>query len=139
MTIYQRPRFFNLPLGIGPNDRGPLVIRANMFLPVPGIEPTSSLFLGESVTHKAPLACGSVSGHMKELCIIDTNLKVTTLDEMVVSWSGNQFTETPMEISESSYRLSGHKFILSIFRTQIDENLKYQKQRINLKKLKLVV
>ena len=47
-------RFFNLPLGIGPNDRGPpfqVVIQATMYLPVPGIEPTSSVFLGECVTH----------------------------------------------------------------------------------------
>ena len=47
-------RFFNLQMGIGPNDRGlPLevVIRLTMYLPVPGIEPTSSVFLGECVTH----------------------------------------------------------------------------------------
>ena len=47
-------RFFNLPLGIGPNDRGPpfkVVIRASMHLPVPGIEIMSSVFLEECVTH----------------------------------------------------------------------------------------
>ena len=47
-------RFFYLPLGIGPNDRGPpskVVIPATMYLHVPGIEPTSSVFLGECVTH----------------------------------------------------------------------------------------
>ena len=47
-------RFFSLPLGIGPNDRGPpfqVVIRATMYLRVPGIEPTPSVFLGEWVTH----------------------------------------------------------------------------------------
>ena len=47
-------RFFNLPLGIGPNDIGSLfqvVIRATMYLPVPGIEPMSSVFLGKCVTH----------------------------------------------------------------------------------------
>ena len=47
-------RFFNLPLGIGPNDRGPpfqVVIRATMYLPVPGFAPTSSVFLGECVTN----------------------------------------------------------------------------------------
>ena len=46
-------RFFNLTLGIGPNDRGQsfkVAIRATMYLPVPGIEPTSSVFLGECVT-----------------------------------------------------------------------------------------
>ena len=35
-------RFFNLPLGIGPNDRGLphlVVVRATMYLPVPGIDP----------------------------------------------------------------------------------------------------
>ena len=41
-------RIFSLPLGIGPNE---VVIRATMYLPVPGIEPTSSVFLGECVTH----------------------------------------------------------------------------------------
>ena len=47
-------RFFNLPLGIGPNDRGlpfSVAIRATMYLPVPGIEPPSSVFLGECVTY----------------------------------------------------------------------------------------
>ena len=47
-------RFFNLPLGIPPNDRGPpfeVVIQTTMYLPVPGIEPTSSVFLGKCVTH----------------------------------------------------------------------------------------
>ena len=48
-------RFFSLPLGIGPNDRGPpfkLVIQATIYLLVLGFEPTSSVFLGECVTHK---------------------------------------------------------------------------------------
>ena len=27
-----------------------------MYVPVPGFKPTSSVFLGESVTHKAPVA-----------------------------------------------------------------------------------
>ena len=47
-------RFFSLPLGIGPNDRGPqflVVIRGTMYLSVPGMEPTSSVFLGEYGTH----------------------------------------------------------------------------------------
>ena len=47
-------RFFNLPLGIGPNDGRPpfeVVIRATMYLPAPGIEPTSSVFLDKCVTH----------------------------------------------------------------------------------------
>ena len=42
-------RFLNLPLGIGTNDRGPpfqVVIRVTMYLPVLGIELTSSVFLG---------------------------------------------------------------------------------------------
>ena len=54
MTIYQCPEVFNLPLGIGPNDRGPqfkVVIRATMYLPLPEFEPTSSVFLGKCVTH----------------------------------------------------------------------------------------
>ena len=41
-------RFFSLPLGIGPNVKGPpfqVVIRATMYLPVSGFEPTSSMFL----------------------------------------------------------------------------------------------
>ena len=45
--------FFNLPLGIGPNDRGPpfeVIIQDIMYVPVAGIEPTSSVFLGECVT-----------------------------------------------------------------------------------------
>ena len=52
-------RFFNLPLGIEPNDEDchfkwssePLCI-----WPVPGFEPTSSVFLGECVTHQATVA-----------------------------------------------------------------------------------
>ena len=47
-------RFFNLPLGIGPYDRGlsfQVVIRATVYLPVSGIEPMSSVFLAECVTH----------------------------------------------------------------------------------------
>ena len=47
-------RFFSLPLGIGPNDRGlpfEVVIRATMYLAVPRIELTSSVFLGKCVTH----------------------------------------------------------------------------------------
>ena len=46
-------RFFSLPLGIGPNDRGPpfkVVIWATMYLPVPGIEPRSSEFLDKCAT-----------------------------------------------------------------------------------------
>ena len=49
-------RFFNLPLGIGPNDRGPtltVVIRATMYLPLPGTEPTFSVFLAECFIHWA--------------------------------------------------------------------------------------
>ena len=66
LTERQRPkgdhfflRFFILPLWIGPSDRGPpfqVVIQPTMYLPVPGIEPTSPVFLGESVTHKATVA-----------------------------------------------------------------------------------
>ena len=47
-------RFFNLPLGTGPNDRGPpfyVAIQATMYVPVPGTEPTSSVFLGKCVSH----------------------------------------------------------------------------------------
>ena len=46
-------RFVNLSLGIGPNYSGPpyMVIRATMYLAVPGSEPTFSVFLGECVTH----------------------------------------------------------------------------------------
>ena len=55
MTIYQRPLgSLNLPLGIGTKDSEPpfeVGIRATMYLPVPGIEPTSSVFLGEFATH----------------------------------------------------------------------------------------
>ena len=41
------PRIFSLPLGIGPNDRGPsfeVVIQATMYLPVPGFEPGSTAY-----------------------------------------------------------------------------------------------
>ena len=47
-------RFFNLSLGIGPNDRGPpfyVVIQATMYLPVFGIEPMSFVYPGECVTN----------------------------------------------------------------------------------------
>ena len=46
-------RFFSLPREIGPNDRGPpikVVIRATMYLPVPGFEPASCEFLDKCVT-----------------------------------------------------------------------------------------
>ena len=48
-------RFFSLPLGIGPNDRGRfwMVIWATMYWNVPVFEPTSPVFLGECVTHWA--------------------------------------------------------------------------------------
>ena len=55
MTILSTSlRFFSLPLGIGPNHRGlpfQVVIRATMYVPVAGIEPTSSVFLDECVAH----------------------------------------------------------------------------------------
>ena len=38
-------RLFNLPLGVGPNDRGPPFEVVIMYLPVHGTEPTSSVFL----------------------------------------------------------------------------------------------
>ena len=47
-------RFFRLPMGIGPNDRGQpfrMVIRATMYLPGPQFEPTSSVFRGKYATH----------------------------------------------------------------------------------------
>ena len=47
-------RFFNLQLEIGPNNRGlsfSVVIQATTYLPVPGIKPMSSVFLGKHVTH----------------------------------------------------------------------------------------
>ena len=45
-------RFFNLPLGIGPNDRIPILSgHLSHYLSVPVIEPMSSVFLGNSVTH----------------------------------------------------------------------------------------
>ena len=50
-------RFFKLPQGIGPSDRGPqvkVVIQATMYLSVHGIEPASSVFLGQCVLHYAP-------------------------------------------------------------------------------------
>ena len=47
-------KFFSVPLGIGPNDRilpFYVVIRATMYLPLPGVGPMFSVFLGECVTH----------------------------------------------------------------------------------------
>ena len=44
-------RFFNLPLGIGPMTEDRHFKWSSEPLPVPGFEPTSSVFLGECVTH----------------------------------------------------------------------------------------
>ena len=74
-------RFFSLPLGIGPNDKGPpfkVVIQATMCLPVPWCEPMSSVFLGKCVTRWAIVANGL---SYTERCYTKINQEIINLGQ----------------------------------------------------------